>query len=99
MNKEFMDSIESPNIIKDGVTFFDELMILYNLIGIKEDIKISIVNDIHKYTFNLRFSKEEDCERMYRSLNNMDYTVYGKRFAIIMSKIDSLNLGVLIMGT
>lgn len=99
MSKEFLNSIESPNIVKDGVIFFDELMILYNLIGIKEDIKISIVNDIHKYTFNLRFIKEEDCQRLYQSLNNMDYTVYGKRFSIIMSQIDSLNLGVLIVGT
>lgn len=98
MNQGFMSQIQSEDILRDGAKYFDEIMILHNLFGYRESTNISIVNDIANAIFNVRFDSPEECKKTYTSLNNIDYTVYGKRFSIIMSIIDDYTIQVTMIG-
>ena len=83
---DFVGNITSNNIADDAAHFFDEIAILYNLIGKREDIEVCSDGNAR---FTLMMDSEEEASRLYSLLNGMDYTVYGFKYGIHMNKSNS----------
>ena len=77
----FIGNINSNNIADDAARFFDEIAILYNLIGTREDIEVYSDGNAK---FTLMMDSEVEASKLYSLLNGLDYTVYGFRYQIIM---------------
>lgn len=77
--------MDTSNLIRDTLNFFNEIMVLYNLIGKREDIEIIINNDTHDIEFGLLMESVDDAKRLYEKLNNTVYNIYGMQFRITMT--------------
>ena len=65
--------------------FFDEIMVLYNLVGDRQDLDICTDNSASVATFTLLMESEDDALKLYESLNQSSFEVYGNRFYISMT--------------
>ena len=75
----------TPNVIK----FFDEIMLMYNIIGNLDIGSISVANDIKLTCFNMHFLSENQVDKFKSAIEGMNYnaTIYGKQFNIELNKI------------
>lgn len=65
--------------------FFDELMVLYHLVGVRDNTSISIHDDNSGVTFDIRMNSTQEANELYSSFNNTDFIVYGIKFTISMN--------------
>ena len=98
MNEDFLKSIHYDDFPKDAMMFFDEIMVLYNIIGHKNGMDITKVNDSSAIKFNIFFDITVECERTYEMLNGTDFSVYGKKYIVNMMRVDDNNLEVILLG-
>lgn len=82
---DFIHNFNSDDLPKIVTTFFDEIMVLYNLIGSRQDIDICTDNKASVATFILLMDSERDAKDLYNTLNSTYFSVYGIRFSIDMS--------------
>lgn len=94
INCMFFDNIECPDIYMYIIKFFDELMILYNIIGIRKDVKISTIENETIAKFNIVFPTINEANRLYNSFNGLEYKVYSKLYKINIDIIDELTLHI-----
>lgn len=80
----FVNKINRDNIPQIITRCFDEIMILYNLIGTKKDITISVDNDSPSTKFILEMKSEEEANNLFDNLNNSFFSVYEDKFIIEM---------------
>lgn len=80
----FVKNVTSDNIFSIITDFFDEIMVLYNLIGNREDLGIYTEDTSSIATFRIIMESEEDAKNLYDKLNYTDFSVYGNRFSINM---------------
>lgn len=81
---EFIHNLNSDNLAAIIVNFFDEIMVLYNLIGDRQDLDICADNDASLATFTLLMESDEDANKLYKNLNNSYFSVYNNKFIINM---------------
>lgn len=82
---EFTKNFNSDDISPIVTRFFDEIMVLYNLVGNRQDIDICTDNDASIATFILMMDSEKDAQNLLNSLNYTTFSVYGDMFLISMS--------------
>ena len=64
------------------VTYFDQIMILYNFIGRKQNVSVSV--DGANTTFELVFDNELDASNLYEFLNGTQFDIYKNRYIVEM---------------
>lgn len=81
---EFVHNLNSDDLSSIITNFFDEIMVLYNLVGDRQDLDICTENDASLATFILLMESEEDATKLYNDLNQSSFSVYSDRFDINM---------------
>ena len=82
---EFVSKINDGNSPDTVVRFFDEIMILYNLLGSKRDMKIYADGGASVATFTLMMNSDDDAVNIYNTLNNTFFSIYNDKYIIEMS--------------
>lgn len=82
---EFIRNFNSDNIGSIVSKFFDEIMVLYNLVGDIQDLDICTNDNTTAATFTLMMDSEDEALRLYDRLNTYDFEVYGVRYIIDMN--------------
>lgn len=82
---DFIRDINSDNISSIVVRFFDELMVLYNLIGDRQDLDICTDDSASVATFTILMESEADAVKLHETLHNSEFEVYSDKFNISMS--------------
>ena len=81
----FVQNFNSDNLSSTVVNYFDEIMVLYNLVGQRQDLDICTDNnDASLATFTLLTESEDDAKDIYDTLNNSSFSVYGDLYEINM---------------
>lgn len=75
------NSDDLPTIV---LNFFDEIMVLYNLVGHRQDLDICTDSCNTNATFTLLMESEEDAKELYNNLNASSFSVYNDVFNISM---------------
>lgn len=86
---DFVKSITSDDITTVITKFFDELMVLYHVVGNRQDIDICTDNSEMPISFVLLMESESEAIKLADSLNGTSFTVYGILYDIEMSSNDS----------
>lgn len=82
----FIDEFKSDNLIDEIVYHFDELLVLYNIFGIKDNIEIySNGNAI----FRLVLHNNEEVNRLYNLLNEFHYMSNSVTFIIRIQLLEN----------
>jgi len=76
------DSISSDNPTHDLSHYYDEMSVLYYLIGGRSDIDIFTGKDKGKFGFSLLLEKEESASILQTRCNGAKYNVYGESYKI-----------------
>lgn len=93
---EFIKSIEDSNISHADILckFFDQYMILYNLMENVDDIKL-ISSDDKSVTFQLYFSKSDILNTLIEKLKSQSMImIYDKNYMLSYSNITESSLYV-----
>ena len=85
-NDFIKNATDSNNINNMVVHFFDELMVLYNIIGQREDIKVSSNPDNAPIICNLKMNNVNEAERLKNNLGNLSFNVFGSEYTISMTR-------------
>ena len=83
--REFVHNLNSDDIPHIVANYFDEIMVLYNLVGSRQDIEICTDSSSNIVKFILLMDCEESATELYESLNNTEFSVYRDRFNIVMT--------------
>lgn len=81
---DFVRQIDNSNAANSIARFFDEIMILYRLVGIRHNMSISADNSASVATFNITMESEKDAIELYNNLNDSFFTVYSDKYIIKM---------------
>lgn len=81
---DFVSKIHKENIISVITNCFDEIMVLYNLVGTKRDMSISLESDSPSARFVLEMGSKEEANNLFESLNNTFFSIYDEKFIIEM---------------
>ena len=83
---DFVKNATTPdNIAYMVIHFFDELMVLYNIIGQREDIHISS-NIEGPILFNLKMTNVDEANRLLTSMGGTILEVFGCNYAVNMTR-------------
>lgn len=81
---EFIKNFNSDNISSIVTRFFDEIMVLYNLVGNRQDVDICTDNNASLATFILLMDSDDDAQKLYDNLNGTIFSVYDNRYDVSM---------------
>lgn len=81
---DFVQQINPENLSHIVTIFFDEIMVLYNLIGKRKDLTISADMDSSEASFTIMMNSEEDAVSLCNSLNDTYFSVYDDKYLIQM---------------
>lgn len=81
---DFANKIHQPDMSGIMTRCFDEIMVLYNLLGDMQDMTISADNDSPSARFTLNMKSEEDANSLFESINNTYFSVYEDKYMIEM---------------
>lgn len=81
---KFVRQINPENVSNAIARFFDEIMILYRLVGVRDNMTISADDSASIATFNITMTSEEDAIELYNNLNDSFFTVYSDKYIIKM---------------
>lgn len=93
--KDFVHNINSDNMPRLITKYFDEILVLYNLIGCKRNIEFYDESS-DRARFILTLDTEENADGLYSSLNNTDFTIYNDKFHINMDRSDCCSIHITI---
>ena len=83
---EFVNSIASNDLCHLITKCFDELMVLYHLVGSRQDIEICTDNSKAPISFMLLMESESDAINLTEKMNGLDFSVYGIKYIINMTR-------------
>lgn len=86
---DFVRNFNSDNYALLITNFFDEIMVLYNLVGDRNDLEICTDADATVATFTMLMESDKDAQQLYNTLHNSEFEVYGNKFDIVMKLYDS----------
>lgn len=78
---DFVNQIHSDEA-NSIVQCFDQIMILYNFVGTRNNVSISI--DGSNASFEIVFTNNSDAENLYEFLNGTEFIVYQSKYNIEM---------------
>lgn len=81
---DFVKAINSDNIAKVVTQCFDELMVLYHLVGTRQDIDICTDDSNTPVTFELLMESESDAIKLTENLNGINFSVYESLYSVNM---------------
>lgn len=81
---EFIHNFNSDDLSSTIIKYFDEVMVLYNVVGNRQDLDICTDNNASLATFILLMESEDDAKTLYENLNQSSFTVYDNKYNIIM---------------
>lgn len=81
---EFIKGITSDDIAQVVLQSFDELMVLYHIVGSRQDVEICIENGSNPVSFILMMESHEEASNLANTMNGLDFDVYGVRYIINM---------------
>ncbi len=81
---DFIKIIDSDDLSAVIANFFDEIMVLYNLVGGRQDLRIQSDGSATTATFTLIMETVDEAQELYEKLNGTDFRVYGITFGISM---------------
>lgn len=87
--RDFVHNLNSDDIPYIVANYFDEIMVLYNLVGSRQDIDICTDSSNKAIKFILLMDCEESAIELYNALNNTEFSVYRDRFSIGMTLSES----------
>ena len=87
-SEEFITGLSGDDLGDMMIHFFDEIMVLYNLVGDRDDVHVS-ANDTSSAKFYLRSDNKDEALRIYNNLNRMKFTIYNIDFIINMELMDT----------
>lgn len=93
---DFVKSITSNNIGEAVLQCFDEIMVLYYMLGNREDIKIYTNSTNIPASFTVSMNSEKDISKLYNDMNGLDFSVYGEKYVINMTDQKSTSMEVVI---
>lgn len=96
---EFLHSIDQKDkeLVSTIVTFFDQFMALYTLVGSYDDIKVTNESNESVVSFNVNLSNEGNLLQLIniiRSKNNQ-LMVYEHLFNITLKQLDKTTLNII----
>lgn len=80
----FVKNLNSDDISSVVAECFDQIMVLYNLVGSRQDVDICTDSNNPSTTFILLMDSKDDAEKLYEELNGSGFSVYGNNFDISM---------------
>jgi len=81
---DFIHNLNSDDLSAVIINCFDELMVLYNIVGDRQDLDICTENGASQVTFRLLMETEEDAKALYEDFNASSFSVYNDKFNINM---------------
>lgn len=94
-SESFIQKINEDYLINAVVRFFDEIMVLYNLIGSRDISSINMKDD-STASFSINTDSYDSALRIYEELNNSSFTVYEKIFNISVSSLENNSSSIII---
>lgn len=82
---DFVKSITSDDIPYLVTKCFDELMVLYHLIGNRQDIEICTDNSEMPISFVLLMESESDAIKLTEAMNGLDFSVFDTQYIVNMT--------------
>lgn len=82
--KVFIRNFSSDDLPSTIIKYFDEIMVLYNIVGDIQDLDICVDNDSSVAIFTLLTEYEKDAKNLYDSLNQSSFSVYNTKYNIDM---------------
>ena len=82
---DFVKSITSDDMCQLVTKCFDELMVLYHIVGSREDIEICADDKYANISFTLMLESETDAAKLTESMDGMDFSVYGMVYIVNMT--------------
>ena len=83
---DFVKNLDSDDISSVVTHCFDEIMVLYNLVGSRQDVDICTDdNSSSAAAFTILMDSQGDAKALFENLNGKDFNVYGTSFNISMS--------------
>lgn len=86
-SEEFIIGLTGEELGTMMINFFDEIMVLYNLIGGRSDIHVS-ANDASSATFHIIADDRDNALRIYNCLNQITFKIYNIDFKVNMDLND-----------
>lgn len=86
-SEEFIIGLTGEELGTMMINFFDEIMVLYNLIGGRSDIHVS-ANDTSSATFHITADDKDNALRIYNCLNQITFKIYNIDFKVNMDLND-----------
>lgn len=86
-SEEFIIGLTGEELGTMMINFFDEIMVLYNLIGGRSDIHVS-ANDTSSATFRITADDRDNALRIYNCLNQITFKIYNIDFKVNMDLND-----------
>lgn len=81
---DFVKSITSDDMCQLVTKCFDELMVLYHIVGSREDIEICADNSGTNVSFTLMMESEEGAAKLTENMDGLDFSVYGMVYIVDM---------------
>lgn len=82
---EFIKSITSDDIPNIIACCFDELMVLYHIVGDRQDIEIC-ADGKTPISFTILLESEDEAIKLINTMNGLDFTVYGVQYVVDMAR-------------
>ena len=92
----FIDEFKSNNLVDEMVHHFDELLVLYNIFGVKDNMEIYADGNAK---FRLVLPSIDEINKLYNLLNGFHYTANDITFIINIQLIENCENGLLIYIT
>lgn len=91
------DTISSDNPAYDFTHHFNEISVLYGIVGGRSDIDVVTSKEKGKFGFSILLEKEEEAQTLKSRCDGSKYTVYGESYTLRakMSKSDTVFLRVI----
>lgn len=80
------------------VQFFNQEMLLYNMVDTINDIKV-INNDTNHISFELYYNNQDDISNLYHKINSTpEMTIYGKNYLVSCDPLENKSIIINIDG-
>lgn len=94
-SEEFISKFSQVSVIDAVTKFFDEIMVLYNLIGTRDINNIELNND-SVASFVVNMDSVSSASRVYMELNGSSFDVYGTSYNIHVATSNSESVVIVI---
>ena len=81
---DFVKEIKNPS--EYVCKYFDELMVLYHLVGVIDDTSLCLDKNSTDVTFKITMKTKDDAIELFNRLNGTSFCIYDTKFSISMHR-------------